>query len=157
MEAPQPWSLAALHRQYQQLRGYPLEFQNPWDPEAIDIAKHIAHLPDAVRITEDAGVRASLIYDESVLTPTRTTVVWVSANTFRRGSIYGNVSFDYDWSSLVRNKQFYWVEWAPQYNPPAFRILITDQPPPPSIIDICAQSEVRIEIAGAEVLGTPDT
>ena len=36
-------------------------------------------------------------------------------------------------------------------------VFVTDQPPPPSIIDICAQSEVRIEIAGAEVLGTPDT
>lgn len=33
-------------------------------------------------------------------------------------------------------------------------VFVTDQPPPQSIIDICAQSEVRIEIAGAELLGT---
>jgi hypothetical protein len=91
----------------------------------FDTVWHICHISDAKRIIEDKYIRSSLVWDESKLKNTRTCVSWVSPNDWIWGSIYGNVSFEYNWKTLVENKKFYWVEDLLKYNPPAYRILVT--------------------------------
>ena len=75
---------------------------------------------------EDGRIRPSLIWDESRLNNTRTCVSWLSPNHWANGSLYGNIEFHFDWRELIEDKKFFWVE-AIAYNPPAFRILITDK------------------------------
>ncbi len=93
----------------------------------IDRVYHVAHISSARRILEDGQIRAGLIYDESRLNTTRTSVSWFSANTWGNGSIYGSVQFAFSWSDLSASKQFYWVEAIKKYNPPAFRILLSER------------------------------
>lgn len=57
---------------------------------------------------------------------TRHTVVWLSANTWSYGSIYGTVQFTFPWKELIKGKRFYWVEAMPYQNA-AYRILISDK------------------------------
>ena len=87
--------------------------------------RHITHLKDAIRIIEDGTIRSSLVWDESKLNNTRTCVSWVSPNTWADGSIYGNISFEFLWKDIIKNKSFFWVEDYKKSNPPAYRILIT--------------------------------
>lgn len=88
---------------------------------------HVTHIKDAIRIIEDGVIRSSLVWDESKLNNTRTCVSWVSPNTWTNGSIYGNISFKFDWATLVEGKRLYWVEAMDAYSPPAYRILITEK------------------------------
>jgi hypothetical protein len=97
---------------------------NP-DCQQLKRVRHICHLNDALRIVEDGGIRSSLIWDESCLNNTRTLVSWVSPNTWSQ-SIYGHISFEFEWLPLIEGKHFYWVEVIPWYSPPAYRILITE-------------------------------
>jgi len=109
--------------------GEPSTRSNWTNPDCcpFDSVHHICHTADAYRMLEDGKIRSSLIWDESCLNNTRTCVAWLSPNHWSYGSLYGNVEFRYDWRSLVDGKQFYWVEAIDKYNPPAFRILITDK------------------------------
>ena len=68
----------------------------------IDVVYHTCHVADAYRIFEDGKIRSSLVCDESKLKNTRTCVSWVSPNTWAGGSIYGNISFEFPWRTLVR-------------------------------------------------------
>lgn len=88
---------------------------------------HNCHISDALRIIEDGYIVSSLIWDESCLNNTRTLVSWVSPNAWAHGSIYGHISFVFDWETLSRNKRFYWVESITSYNPSAYRIMLTDR------------------------------
>ena len=97
------------------------------DFKELDSVRHIAHVKDAIRIIEDGTIRSSLIWDESKLNNSRTCVSWVSPNEWASGSIYGNVSFEFDWKEIVSGKNLYWVEDVEEYNPPAYRILVTDK------------------------------
>jgi hypothetical protein len=105
---------------------------NPNRPSAscypLDTIYHVAHVSDAFRIFEDKRIRATLVGDESRLKKTRSSVTWLSPNTWANGSFYGNIRFDFDWKKLVEGKRFYWVE-AMKYSPIAYRILITDDKP----------------------------
>jgi hypothetical protein len=94
---------------------------------------HVGHVPEARRILEDKRVRAGLVYDESRLNRSRTCVTWGSANTWGQGSIYGNVQFTFDWSDILRDRRIFWVEAMPGYNPPAYRLLLTDRDLDPGI------------------------
>jgi hypothetical protein len=94
----------------------------------FDSVHHNCHVGDAFRLFVDGQIQSSLVWDESMLRNTRTCVSWVSANTWSTGSIYGNVRFEFDWKKLIDEKQFYWVEAVPSYKPPAFRILISEDP-----------------------------
>ena len=93
--------------------------------QPLETVGHVAHIQDAVRILEDGTIRSSLIWDESCLRDTRTCVSWVSPNSWYQGSIYGNVRFQFKWSTLIKGKVFYWVEAMTTYRPTAIRILIT--------------------------------
>ncbi len=93
--------------------------------QPFDRVSHITHISDAIRIIEDKLIRSSLVWDESKLNNSRTCVSWVSPNSWAYGSIYGNISFGYQWDDLVKDKSFYWVEDFKKYSPPAYRILIT--------------------------------
>jgi hypothetical protein len=95
----------------------------------FDTVSHVCHIDDAFRIFEDDEIRPSLVCDESKLRTTRTSVTWLSPNTWAAGSRYGSVSFEFGWKKLVEGKRFYWVEAISYYNPPAFRILVTDSDP----------------------------
>lgn len=115
---------------------------NKWDAYRIKIPKegdrsngvsrleevyHVVHPPEARRILEQQKIRAGIVYDESRLNQTRAHVVWLSANRWGPGSIYGTVEFTFRWQSLIDGRQFYWVEDMPSYSPPAYRILLTDK------------------------------
>ena len=95
----------------------------------FEAVSHVCHINDAFRIFEDDEVRPSLVADESKLRTTRTSVTWLSPNTWVNGSRYGNISFNFNWSELIRGKNFYWVEAITHYRPAAFRIFITDGSP----------------------------
>ncbi len=99
--------------------------RHPREGVVLNDVHHVAHVPTARRILEDKRVRAALVYDKSRLNRSRTCVAWASANTWAPGSIYGNVQFTFDWSDILRDRQIYWVE-AIDYNPPAYRFLLTD-------------------------------
>jgi hypothetical protein len=90
----------------------------------LTIVRHIVHVPLARRIVEDGQIKAGLIYDESRLNKSRISVVWVSANTWGPGSIYGTVEFQFAWSDLVVGQKIYWVE-AMDYRPNAYRLLLS--------------------------------
>jgi hypothetical protein len=60
----------------------------------IETVRHIAHVPTAKRIIEDGRIKSGLIYDQSVLNRSRISVVWLSANTWANGSMYGTVAFE---------------------------------------------------------------
>lgn len=94
----------------------------------LDTVYHIAHVSDAYRIFEDRRIRATLVQDESKLNKTRSSVTWLSPNTWSNGSFYGNIRFEVDWRELIEGKKFYWVE-AMKYSPVAYRILITSDKP----------------------------
>lgn len=92
----------------------------------LESIAHVAHVPTSIRILEDKELRADLVHDESKLNKHRIRVVWLSPNNWEGagGSRYGNVSFSFDWKSLVERKHYYWVE-SIAYGIPAARILIT--------------------------------
>ena len=87
---------------------------------------HVTHIHHALNILSDNKISPQLIYDDSRLNTKRILVVWISPNDWTNGFRYGNVKFELDWSSLVAGKRFYWVG-AMKYQPPACRILVTDQ------------------------------
>jgi len=87
---------------------------------------HVAHLETSYRILKDEKIRAGLIFDKSILNRKRILVNWLSPNHWYYGSRYGNVSFTYNFNTLVKNKNYYWVEVI-RYSPPACRILITSK------------------------------
>jgi hypothetical protein len=107
--------------------GDPAFYRGREECQQIVFVRHIAHIKEAIRILEDNIIRSSLIWDESRLNNSRTCVSWVSPNSWVLGSIYGNVSFEFDWNRISENKRFYWVEGMYDYRPPAYRILVTDQ------------------------------
>ncbi len=100
------------------------------DCQPFETVSHVCHLRDAYRIFEDGRVRSSLVWDESKLRNTRTCVSWVSPNTWFQGSIFGNISFEFEWRKLVHEKKLFWVEGIDYYNPPVYRILATDKATP---------------------------
>jgi hypothetical protein len=85
---------------------------------------HIVHPQAASYILDEGRIRTGLVYDESKLTKSRTTVIWLSANLWDPGSIYGTVRFAFPWLDLIQGCRFYWVEGM-DYRPPAYRILVT--------------------------------
>jgi hypothetical protein len=91
----------------------------------IETVRHIAHVPTAKRIIEDGQIKSGLIYDQSLLNRSRISVVWLSANTWAHGSMYGTVAFEFPWSDIVEDQNIYWVEAITQYNPAAFRFLLS--------------------------------
>jgi hypothetical protein len=97
------------------------------DCTPFDTVFHICHVKDAYRILEDGKIRSSLVWDESRLKNSRTCVSWVSPNTWAQGSIYGNICFEFPWPKLVDQRNLFWVEGIQHYNPPAYRILVTDK------------------------------
>ena len=97
------------------------------DGQLLETVYHVVHLPIARRILEDGHLRSGLVYDESRLRKSRICVTWLSANTWAPGSIYGNVQFAFPWNKQIRKRHCYWVEAIPSYNPPAYRILLTDR------------------------------
>lgn len=108
--------------------GVPSTKPNWTNPDCcpLETVYHICHVGEAFRVFEDKRIRSSLVWDESKLKNTRTCVSWVSPNLWVNGSIYGNIRFDFSWKDLVEGKRFYWVEAITHYNPPAFRILISE-------------------------------
>lgn len=97
------------------------------DCQPFDTVFHICHVGEAVRVFEDGRIRSSLVWDESKLRNTRTCVSWVSPNSWFSGSIYGNIRLDFDWKGLVAGKRLFWVEAITRYNPPAYRILVSNK------------------------------
>lgn len=94
--------------------------------QLVDV-HHVVHPPAARAILDHGGIRAGIVYDESRMKQTRNTVVWLSANQWQYGSLYGTVQFTFPWLQLIAGKRFYWVEAIRYEKNPAYRILITDK------------------------------
>ena len=92
---------------------------------------HIAHIDDARRIVESGKIHARPVYDESILNTTRADIVWLSPVCWSDGSNYGTIRFHFDWTSIVNNKDIYWVE-AVDYKNKAVRFLIREKNLPPA-------------------------
>ena len=93
----------------------------------LSTVSHVAHVHTALEILAAGRLRPGLVFDKSRLNSSRVLVTWLSPNdwTGAGGFRYGNVSFSFDWKSLIRGRRFYWVE-SIAYKTPACRILITD-------------------------------
>jgi hypothetical protein len=91
----------------------------------FDSVSHISHIDPALRIISDEEIRPSLVFDKSILNTERILVSWLSPNYWSPGFRYGNISFSFDFSSMIDGRHYYWVEDI-AYNTPACRILITD-------------------------------
>lgn len=89
---------------------------------------HVTHIHNSYRILEDRKISKQLIYDKSRLNRSRITVVWLSPNNWdgAGGSRYGNVQFQLDWNKVIENKKYFWIGVMDDYDPPACRILITN-------------------------------
>jgi hypothetical protein len=98
----------------------------PIDTGNLKDVYHIVHLRTPRRILEDEQIRAGLIHDESKLNKGRLCVVWLSANYWHNGSIYGSVQLAFDWQKIVKGRSLHWVEVMPYQNP-AYRLLVTDR------------------------------
>ena len=94
------------------------------DCAPLTTVSHVAHIDLALRIVADGKIKAGLVFDESKLNKERILVVWLSPNHWVDGFRYGNVRFNYNWSTLISGKKFYWVE-SMAYGVAACRILIT--------------------------------
>lgn len=90
----------------------------------LSTVRHIIHAPSACRVLDDGKLKSGLIYDDSRLNKYRLNVVWVSANTWHFGSIYGTVEFQFTWPNIVAGQNIYWVE-AMNYKPIAYRFLLS--------------------------------
>ena len=86
----------------------------------------MTHIRNAIEIIRGSQLAPQLIYDKSRLNTQRILVLWLSPNDWSGagGFRYGNVSFDFNWASIIESKRFYWVGAMP-YTPSACRILIT--------------------------------
>lgn len=101
-----------------------------WNEREFDRVYHVAHLPSAKRIVEDGRIKSGLIYDQSLLNRSRISVAWLSANTWGNGSLYGTVSFAFPWSDIIKGQKIFWVEAITDYNPTAFRFLLSKRDAP---------------------------
>jgi hypothetical protein len=97
----------------------------PENEVEMEVVRHIAHVSTAKRIVEDERIKSGLIYDESVLNRSRISVVWLSANTWAKGSMYGTVEFEFPWDDIADRRNIYWVEAITTYKPEAFRLLLS--------------------------------
>ena len=87
---------------------------------------HITHLNNSYQILDNNSIIARRVADKSRLNTKRILVVWLSPNDWNAGSLYGNISFEYEFSEIIRNRNYYWVEVMTDYEPHACRILITN-------------------------------
>lgn len=108
--------------------GEPSTQRNWTEPncQPFDVVTHVTHVSNALSIIPKGIIQPRLIDDASILNTRRILVNWVSPNHWTPGYRYGNVAFELEWSSIIRDKNFYWVEVMP-YNTAACRILITDK------------------------------
>jgi hypothetical protein len=95
--------------------------------QPFDKISHTSHVEQALNIVLDRTIKPGLVFDKSHLNTSRILVSWLSPNHWFKGYRYGNIKFDFDFQSLIKGKNFYWVEVIENYSPHACRILITDQ------------------------------
>jgi len=104
--------------------------QRNWTEQScqpLGIIYHVTHIQTAARILSDGRIKSGLVYDRSKLNTERIQVVWLSPNDWlgAGGSRYGNIRLSFDFKSLLRGKNYYWVE-SVAHNPPAVRFLVSD-------------------------------
>jgi hypothetical protein len=97
------------------------------EPDCVPFEKvtHVSHVREAFRMFEDQTIRSISAGSKGKLR--HTAVVWLSPNFWTHGSRYGNVSFKFDWKTLVRDKRFYWVGTIEHPKTTACQILITKE------------------------------
>lgn len=105
-------------------QNFPFAASGTW--HLLDEVYHVTHIKSAQRIVQDGMIKRGLVYDESRLNTTRTTVNWVSPNFWHNGFRYGTVKFSYNWASLAFTKNIYWVEAMTGYSPHACRFIISN-------------------------------
>jgi hypothetical protein len=88
---------------------------------------HTCHIDQAASILQDGRIKPRLVFNKSRLNKKRILVAWLSPNHWSAGYRYGSIKFEFDFSDIVKNKRFYWVEAITKYSPAACRILIADQ------------------------------
>lgn len=96
------------------------------DCQRFETVSHTSHVETALSILDRRAIRPYLVFDESKLNDQRILVSWLSPNHWGVGFRYGNIRFNFDFKTLIEDKQFYWVE-SVAYKIPACRILVTDR------------------------------
>ena len=96
------------------------------DCQTFETISHTSHVEAALSILDRGEIRPYLVFDESKLNDQRVLVSWLSPNHWSVGFRYGNIRFDFNFRSLIKDKHFYWVE-SVAYKIPACRILVTDK------------------------------
>lgn len=109
--------------------GKPSTQKNWTEPSCQPLGSiyHVTHIQTAARILFDGRIISGLVYDRSRLNKERIQVVWLSPNDWlgAGGSRYGNIRLSFDFKSLIRGGNYYWVESVP-YSPEAVRFLVSD-------------------------------
>jgi hypothetical protein len=99
-------------------------FTNP-DCSPFSTISHGAHINTSLNILRKGYLSAGLVFDKSKLNKKRILVNWLSPNQWTIGFRYGNISFNFPFEEIIKNKKFYWIE-SIAYGIPACRILITE-------------------------------
>ncbi len=96
--------------------------------QPLETVSHVAHVDTALDIVQDGRIRPGLVFDKSKLNKDRILVAWTSPNDWSGAGGFrsGNISFDFNWETLIKGLNYYWVEDV-AYGIPACRILVTDQ------------------------------
>lgn len=98
------------------------------DCQPLTRTGHVTHVEPALEIFRDGQIRPNLVQDESRLDTKRVEVVFTSPYDWgkKRGFMFGNVAFQFNWGKLTEGKNCYWLG-AQKYGSLRPRILITDK------------------------------
>ncbi|MXY57338.1 MAG: hypothetical protein F4Y41_13255 [Gammaproteobacteria bacterium] len=86
---------------------------------------HVAHVPQAKRILMEGRLRTAPLKGGGRLGESGLSGLWLSANAWGHGSIYGNVRFRLDWESVMEGRNIYWVEAVSYPRSRAYRFLVS--------------------------------
>ena len=99
---------------------------NERDCLEFSIVTHTTHISPFFDIINDNTISDRPIYDKCKIGRRGINVVWLSPKIWHGGFRYGNVQFVFNWSDIIKDMNYYWVECITDYDPSAPRILITN-------------------------------
>ena len=96
------------------------------DRVELSSVSHVAHVPQARRILVEGRLRTAPLEGEGRLGGSGLSGLWLSANAWAWGYIYGNVRFSLDWGSVIEGRNVYWVEMVTYPRSKAYRFLVSE-------------------------------
>lgn len=99
-----------------------------WSPQCVEFPQHVSHvthLHTAVHIVGCNALFPRLIYEQSDHRERGLNIIWLSTRSWKNGSRYGSVSFDFEWKKLLKGRRAYFLEVVHAYKQSATQILLT--------------------------------